>query len=400
MLKSVLNVRDLALPLPSRLSAFQNQKALLENANNIKKNPVPPGTIKQLSTRYIDTTDSFEQAKALYVYFKGSYGFNSLEAAYKNASQYKEKSRRVFVLLESNGESVTLPPSSQTWSDTIVAESILDQDERIRQFLSDYGSHFILNINYGYRVAIEGKIDSTDSREQQEFFAALKAGIGKIKVGAQVSSENRTILTKDKVQINAEVTVGSITPDRPLILTGIDEISDFLKSLNSGTTQITPAPVTAKLFSYWSTLPRDTYPKLRSDFSRKPFAIAKSPYGVPEGTMLFWKPNISTDYETVEGSDPILRAPLGWSFCHEVMPGIAGSFLRVTDDGKKVGEVGGSTTHDHQARSGSNDKKRGSSKEHGSVADFADSSHTHGITVKATETLPPFYLAMCIIKDS
>jgi hypothetical protein len=235
------------------------------------------------------------------------------------------------------------PPSSEN-------AALAGLEEKLEQFVSDYGSHYVQAIEYGYKIAVFGKYESLDSTEVQKFSAAFKATFTAGSAGGGVSTENRDTLSNSKVELRAVVTAGDIQPPHSATLYGYDEIMKFLVAVRAGDIKIYRGPVAFIAKSYRHTLVN--YPVTRALFDENTGDAARAPFGVPRGTMIAWAPPTSS-FIPLPGGTFKLVPPNGWVLCDgsSNTPDLVNKFVMGTADVAAIRSAGGADTHSHPATS-------------------------------------------------
>jgi hypothetical protein len=385
-----VDMSDPDRPVVATYTAFKSSSG--QQAKALLSTDLPAQAVTTATATFIEADDARTEAEILSAYFSASYGLNSVDAAYKRVTEDTRSRKTVYALITSQGDARALDDTEIRWSQPIAAERLPD-NERLAQFVRDFGSHYIKNIEYGMRIAVQGTIYSADSSDQINFSASFKANIGAVAAGGAISQQFRTLISSKQIEINSSITAGGITPNRPVVLTNIDQINAFLEDLRQGKITVRPAPLKAYLKSYWNTLPPSQYPKLRADLrGASPSIIGSDAFGVPRGTVIAWKPgkgNLTPDKK------PLL--PDGWTTCdgsHDTF-NLTGLFIRGTTDFTKSGLTGGSETHTHTATSGQGARK---AIQRGSGEDAADAYHTHPIAVNPANNLPPFVNMILLCK--
>lgn len=263
--------------------------------------------------------------------------------------------------------------------------SALGPAEFRRKFLLDFGSHYVSAIGYGYRLAIRGKMTTTESTATQNIKAAFKATFLGGGAGGGVSDETRKTLSGSGVELTFVASSGGLFRDgehRPGILTKLDDIIQMLADLRSGAMTIRGAPLSATLLTYWNILPAE-YPLSRAllqDRGEPP--LPEGFYGVPAGTVLAWHPSERAMHLDESGKKYVI-APDGWALCDgsQGTPDLRDRFVRGTLDAGAIGQSAGAARHTHKAATG---KSKDTYTSHaGTFAKLAlaKSDHTHTVSV-------------------
>jgi hypothetical protein len=226
------------------------------------------------------------------------------------------------------------------------AESITSDDERLHQFISEYGSHYVQAVEHGYRVAIYGRFDSKRDEEVQTFHAAFKAAFASVSAGGGLDTGKRELLSSSRVELRAEIDAGRIEPSQTGILTGFDQIVPFLTELATGKIKLYRGPIGVAAKSYWHTLL--PFPKTRNLLTEVEGTPAKAPWGVPARTVIAWSPPPESIRKDAAGS-LIIEPPMGWVVCdgRSGSPNLVDRFILGTISGGEIDTFGGAATHSH-----------------------------------------------------
>ena len=379
------------------LKAFDlGQQAVVAQAD------VPDEDIQTPVYFYREAHSDEEEAFLLNTYFKASYVLTSFEAALSYARTSRSRSHTVYVIMSGVGEGASIHVDQLNWNREPASENVDDENDRLRTFVESYGSHYIANIIYGYKIALRGSVSTNNKEDRWSFGMAFKAWGAS--GGLDVSQKR--ILSSANVEIRAEVTCGRMTPAHAFILMGYDEISTFLRGLRAGTTVITACPIRAKLNSYFATL--TSCPKTQALLRESSSAELVAPYGVPRGTIVSWVPNPGDVVVGTNGAVTV-QPPDGWVLCDGLTPGVPNllhKFLRGETRYSEVGTTGGQDTH-HHTFSGttktcqkdpdgwhSDGMKRDRSPETAGL----DHSHGFGGTTTSESIIPPYFGVFYIMK--
>ena len=273
-------------------------------------------------------------------------------------------------------------------------------DERLHQFILDYGSHYIQSIKYGYKLAIYGSYSSKDETEIQSFGAAFKATFTGGGAGGKVSDAHKRILTGHKVELRSEVTAGDTAPRQSVTLNGFLEIYPFLEKVKNGDIKLFPGPVEATAITYWHTLLK--YPKTREILAESQGQVPDAPFGVPSGTVTAWSPPRSAVRTHPDGSVEIIP-PNGWALCDGTRstPDLRDRFIMGTTDRTELGIPGGAPTHMHNGTTDINVHPHELfivQKTQESY--FANKTgHNHTFHTSASSHIPPFVKLLYIMKE-
>jgi len=381
-LGSGVNMNIPSSPVATNVRAFnfaKDENSLIHNLDNENSN-----TIENSNFRIIDIKSSSELAENLSTYFKGSYKFASAQASYYKSKEIFESSESVLIIIENIKTGATISESSILWNQAPSSEdiSIRTDEERLNQFLADYGSHYINSINKGYRIAIQGTINSKNSTEVETFKAAFKASFGQASGEGGASKYKKEILKDEKVEIRCEMTSGGVTPQHSTVLYGYEQIYDFLKKLKSDKIKILRGPISCSVKSYWHTLiPFQKTRLLLQNFSGYQ---STAPYGVPAGTVISWYPSEKlTDEKKINNF-----IPDGWAVCNggNGTPDLRERFIMGTDNLNNVNVIGGTKSHTHTFTQ--------------TAADLAPdaSNDNNGSYANESEHLPPYLQLIYIMK--
>lgn len=363
------------------------------------------------SFRLEEATSVSEEAHILSAYFKGAYGIASGEAAFDRAREERKSSRSIYAVLEARGQvqdiqSVIASPPLSWREDVHPAYEGTDADEASfrRQFLQDYGSHYVSSITYGYRVAIRGRITQTDTQSDQKIKAAFKAAFISGSAQGGVSDEVRNTLQQSNVQLVFEATSGGLYSNgepRPGILTNLDDIIGMLNDMKAGKVKIHASPLSATLRTYWHLLPTSFERSRRLLADRGEPPLPEPFFGVPRGTVIPWSPP-QTAIKTDNSGALRIAPPPGWLLCNgeDGTPDLRDRFVRGTVDPGTIGELAGSATHKHggsvgkPAKGGTGQHKAGI----GAKFPYATDAHTHGVSIADATVDPPHVKLVFIMK--
>lgn len=108
-------------------------------------------SINEAVFTYNDDATESEEADILTGYFKMAHPYVDAQAALKSVRDQREKSRSIYVLITYFGETRAVDKNMLEWKEDICSEKLKNDDERLKQFIMDYGSHYISSITYGFR---------------------------------------------------------------------------------------------------------------------------------------------------------------------------------------------------------------------------------------------------------
>ncbi len=222
----------------------------------------------------------------------------------------------MYFFYEVSGETRFAKRAQLAWraADLSSVEALSDQATRMRTFLGRFGSHYVLSLQYGARLAVRAELKTLDVERQKALSAQINVGLGKLSAGGGLSASERSALSSGEIAIQAELVGGGVTPSsQAVVLTSLDEVNSFLSDFKAGRVKLISGPVSAKLVSYWPTLDEATTPKLVDDFKDAVRSPAPSPFGVPPGTVIAWLPRAGDIFNTANG--PRILPPDGWVLC-------------------------------------------------------------------------------------
>jgi len=319
--------------------------------------PVESYTVDESFT-FKEASSTREEAEILSAYFQGSYKFVSAEAALDRAAQERKTSRSIYAVLDAKGQvediSEELGGRTLTWRDDVKPRFEGQQvtpDEFRRQFLLDFGSHYVSAITYGYRIAIRGKMTGLDTKKETDVRAAFNVAFIGGGAGGKISNETRKTLSQSGVDLAFAATSGGLYREgeqRPATLTSLDDILVMLQDIKEGKLTIHGAPISAVARTYWNLLPTDFR------YSRALLADHGSPpppepfYGVPSGTIIPWYPGPEAIRIDNAGNQHLLP-PEGWALCNGEgrTPDLRERFVMGTTDLERIGKSGGTGAHKH-----------------------------------------------------
>ncbi len=253
-----------------------------------------------------------EEATNLSIAFSARFGIASAKAAYERA-RLETSSKIIFYLrAESTSPGDQIASEQIRWNTPPEAEDISDPDQRMRQFLDDYGSHYAVQVFYGQSLYIRVACNSHMQQAHEKISAAINA-VGLFwRVGGEFSREAREFFSSQDCSIETSLLGGAVNPSGALYVTGIDQVLDLVDKLRKGQVTIDSGPLQCRVWSYWHTL--KAFPKCRELFDRytQPTPVP-TPFGVPKGTVLMWAPdegNLRRDSASGEIVEVI--PPEGW----------------------------------------------------------------------------------------
>ncbi len=390
-----IDLSDPSNPRLSTLNAFSINK---DNTAVTLSNPINESIITQASSYFVENQSEYEKARSLFFNFKIAYGFFNLNAAYSQIQNERNTHRSIQFIMQNTVTAPSIDLQELKWVKEPSSEKITDFAERKRQFIEEYGTHFIQSINYGFRVAIEGKIQTTDISKQTNFSVAFKAWGASGGAGGSSSD----ILKSSDVQLTCVITAGSIKPISSMVLRGFDDISAFLTDLKNGKIKITNAPISCNLKSYRFTL--TSYPNSKDIFKiSEEGTVALSPYGVPKGTIISWFPDASSIVKDPVTGQNKVTAPKGWAICDgsNQTPNLTGRFARGAFNNDQAGILGGADPlNPVKAIDMSFDAGRKGSDFHWGETPWAGGPNpVSNLSVKPINVLPPYFEVIYLIKQ-
>lgn len=341
--------------------------------------------LRQSTIEYIESSQIEDYYKALSVSIKASYGTASLSANYSRVVTEQKNYFMVIVLItDSLTDDKSL--SDKKFIAVPVSETMQEDDNsRTYQFLQDFGSHYISKINYGYQIAFEAKVNKTQFTDETSFSAALNVAYGAGSGGGEINMTSINSLKTKGVSITGRIICGGITPDRPLIINSIDDLTTFLQNLSNGEKTIKRGPLKIHLRSYFSVL--TDYPETRKLFTPYSKDAIKSDFGVPQGTIIAYYPPIDINNAELLVDNEFYWLPVGWSICNGLndTPNLVDRFIMGSNP-KDYGTTGGRTEHTHSFRIAGYD----------TMPD--DSGNSSGSLASVENHLPPFFKLIYIMK--
>jgi len=374
--------------------------AFINRNTNISSFPLPNSLIS--ATGYTTEAKTYqEEAKKLASSFSGKYGIFSASASYEQAKKNIDESTILYYTIEVRGDGLTLNNESIVWSQPPSAESIQKEDKRLRQFLEDYGSHYVFQLLYGQKITIRASYKSHEKKYSDKLKASLNAVSLFWKAGVSLNSEHTNFLKSSNCSIDASIIAGEISPASSMYISGFEQVYSFLSDLRNDKITITSGPIEAELRSYRHTLVQ--YPKCYELFENIPSPNPIDPkWGVPKGTIIAWIPDedsLHRDHSTGEVLEII--PPTGWSLCND----FNGYFLRGVSSYNDLNNSNDEISHNHHlnilSEYGPGGKK--SKAVEGADNYTGDPNWIHRHTVEGfteiKEHLPPFKSVLYIRKE-
>ncbi|MGE0594320.1 MAG: hypothetical protein AB7G23_16885 [Vicinamibacterales bacterium] len=361
------------------------------------------------SFTFAEVTSVSQESKVLSAYFKGRYGLVSADAAYQQAKEDQASSQSLYALAEGRGHArditEVLGGRPLAWNPELrpVLEGTAASDaDFARQFLLDFGSHYVASIEYGYRVAIRGKLSRTATKETANVRAAFRAAFISGSAEGGVSAEHRKALESSSLELAFEATSGGLYEGetrRLGILTNLDDILTTLKALRTGTLVIRAAPLAAVARTYWNLLPA-TFERSRALLATGSVPLPEAAYGVPAGTIVAWAPTPRHVQVADDGSRTFVL-PEGWALCdgRDGRPDLRDRFVMGTAALEAVGQAGGAATHAHAGTVAKTKSTRDQKGGVAGVSNYALGTHTHDVTIAPGSSLPPHVTLVFLVRS-
>jgi hypothetical protein len=394
-------------PVPALIHPFYQKAPIRVNGPQIGTR-VQVGEVRQATVSFVETTNARTLADALQANMRGSYGFAtsgsvSAEAAYNTAHEIIEKGKAIVALISSVATGESLDEDKIEWAARELellntVEAIADERAGQRQFIEQFGSHFVFSVQNGFRLAVLGTIESKDDTETQSFSASFKAAFATASIDAAIAQQHRQTLSSGKVTIKSELVCARLVPDLPLITESYDSVIDLLTKIGDGTVKIERGPVFALARSYRPTL-FNNHPNTAAILSPDEPTTLEAPYGVPAGTVIAWYPPNDAIYQDDAGNRQI-KVPRGWKVADGQPPhdlNLIDRFVRGGSTPADYGRVLGSESHNHTGST--DDVPRGAWRgAGGGDQQFAPVDYHHTFTTQLTSNIPPHVTLMYLVK--
>jgi hypothetical protein len=400
-----VDMTDPANPRISLLVAFNHKQ---------QATPARAVTLHDARTDFFDSTSLsvHDEAELLSLNFRTAFGGLSAGATFNQVVQQRTSSQTLYIIITSLGDSEIIAPSEITWSAAPAAEKMAESQAAYQQFIGDYGSHFIFSVDYGVRIAIRAKVNSTDSSRFSSISASVKASFSAFANGdVNAMKSIRDTLSAVDVEIHAAVSSGRIVPESYMIMDDFSQVSEFLTKLRNGAgVTVQSGPVQCIVRSYWSTLA--AFPKSRAFFAEVPApSPIGAPFGVPSGTIVAWSPPAASTFKDASGVVHVLP-PAGWVVCNgtdpndpgHLAPDLSDRFIMGVRDVSDRGQTGGNATHTHTGHTSavSNAVQANFPVVRGNGGDSLPGvDHFHGIVLdpQVGNSLPPYFKLIYIMKQ-
>lgn len=369
------------------------------------------------NARFLERVTEKEEALVLSAHFKATYMLSSLDAAVTCASNTSSSFHTIYLLIEHSGEARRLPASGRIWTPDVipVSESIADDDDALRQFVSRYGTHYVSTIRYGLRIGVQGKQEETNTEKKLQFSASFKAAFGSFSAEGKVEGEHKTALKDKNVDLVLEATSGGREDGGLLVAQGFEDIHQLLSDASMGKIKFHVAPIEVTMKPYWPTLdPKWERTRALLDPATALRQNPGAPYGVPAGTIVAWHPtpNYVMLFRALGCESPetqSIEPPPGWAFCDgkNGTPDLKGQFIRGIDSLSDFlldpCAQHGHAEHDHGTHHHTTEKTNQHFKSPGGGAahDSAEAGHSHKVKEASSEKtphLPPYVKVVYIMK--
>lgn len=292
------------------------------------------------------------------LHFAGSYGIVSGSLDYTKTEEYFKQSDIFYLNFEAISNAETIKDITEIeFTNEPKAEHIKDIDKRFQKFNAHQGSHFVRTIYYGSRIVIRAKCDKDEKKLSENLEIALKV-IGSAGSGeGKLTKEHKETIKNSKVEISISVMGRLITPNNEFaspIFRVIDyeTVFNLIEEIRKGEAKIISCPIKCELETYKYIL--DEYPNCEELFTLPiKSTIAKSPFGVPSGTIISWIPSRENcRIDDVTGNIVEIYAPEGWAICdnNNLDFNLDGHFLRGVTKFEDVKTTGGKDSHSHRVK--------------------------------------------------
>lgn len=231
-----------------------------------------------------------------------------------------------------------------------------------------------------------------DEKTIGKFSAYFKQLSAKVEVGGEVEQ----FFSENVIEIKMRVDGGSSSDT--MIFSTIQDIKIYFGKLNEGQFSIAVAPNKCKLESFRVFLSPVTFPNLSKLFAPIVGERAKSPFGVPQGTILAWyPPDLLTAIEAGKTIQDLI--PDGWGLCdgNDARPNLTKLFMYGTDDIKLIGSIDGENEHSHGGGTTIPSGARNPGDRGGNF-EAMGIDHTHGLNIHSSNHIPRHLKAAFIIK--
>lgn len=386
-----LNLDDPDSPVPAPLGPFA--EPTMPNAAKVQQG-LKRDEIFSSTTAFIEDQTDYELTHVLRANMKATFAFGSGNVAFDYVKRVTASSDVIVAIISQSITSAPIDSHSIVWKGAPSSEQISSRDERLLQFVADYGSHYVQAIRYGYKVAIYGRKQKGTEAESRQFKAAFKAAFGSVSGAGNVAESVKTELRAANVELRAEVTSGGLEPRGATTFTSFDQIAQFLDGIRTGNVTLYSGPIEVTAKSYWHTL--QGYPKTRAVLEAN-IGRVEAPFGVPKGTVVAWNPPPEALHK-IGDVKADLMLPEGWALCDGTRgtPNLTDKFI-LGSAPLQVGETGGSDTHTHTTTARIDSFEEGGLHVSGGSQGGYWQIKAHADT-SATTVLPPYYRLVYIMR--
>lgn len=349
--------------------------------------------------RFETASSEVEEGLIIAEHFTASYGLSSAGEAGRHASELRKSFYTTYAILEHAGEPRVLGHrDDRRWAAPPLADDpAADLDELRERFFDAFGTHYVSEIRYGLRIAIQAKTSNSSAHTADALAASFQAACGGVGAKGGVSVERQKALEDMGVTITCEISSGGAAGRALPALTSLPAVDKYLKQLSGGGREYSVGPISVSVKDYLPTLDPSwaVYRALRSTVERMP----RSEFGVPLGTVVPWSPpseyvrtlrppEVPDDHEVHLHVTP----PAGWAICDGTggTPDLRDRFVRgmVADSWKGSSPLGGSREKVTLVTGGG---PVGDALPRGSLTSFHPSNYGHTHTVELPEPqLPPY----------
>jgi hypothetical protein len=262
-----------------------------------------------------ESTSEYREAHTIAVNFRGqaSWGAGGVEAsaAYTFAREQLESKHIFYAVFESAGTGARLQGNRQ-WLRPPDTDSIENEEERLKQFLLTYGSHYVTTVTFGQRLLVRFSQTKRSDSERRAFAAAVSAAAATMSASASLSETHLQELKTSETEVWATI-VGDIRPSKFQYMTGWSDVANTMGALRDGTVTLVSGPIRCDLMTLFTEL--RAYPATRALLSEEFQVPPPAPYGVPKGTVVAWSPSSEHIGLDPGGTTRRLNVPDGWALC-------------------------------------------------------------------------------------
>jgi hypothetical protein len=393
---------------PSELKTYRNlvasQKAYISSFLPLDTMTLKTSGLTMANGSYSESSDERTIAKSMYCNFNtgGAFSFLNFQAALDQSRNEKSSSKTIMYTLIFQQSGPPLSEASKVWSasgkpwENIIKsiETNNDLSSRSEQFISAFGTHYILSVAVGFKIDILATIHSTSIQSQTKFSAAIKGMLG---IGGAYGQAEQQFMESQDIRILLRITCGDIEPSYgSLVLTNLKNVTDFLEKFKKNEIKMKPGPVSFIASSFNGTL--ITNQKLHEIFNASVSPILTDQ--LPIGTILLWQPR-TEDYDELGNA----LIPNGWALCDGLngRPNLLNRFPIGSPDAKKghIGNSVGNESHSHgysgRTGTGGGMGARGFDDRY-----LSEGTHTHAYSGQTSEEkwIPPSYSILYIVKTN